>query len=79
MEAKGAAALRTTVAEAELLKGECPAVVEALEAALRRLELVEEDERAAAKARHMAELDCKFEVMQMEQAAAESSGGAGSS
>ena len=48
-------------------------MAEALTAALGRLKLAEEDERAAAKAWRMAELDEKFEVMQMEQAAGQSS------
>ena len=43
------------------MKGDFTATMaEALTAALGRLKLAEEDERAAAKARHMAELDEKF-------------------
>ena len=63
---------------AKPLADEFPAVAEALWAAVERLRLAEEDERAAAKAQHMAEMEDKFEEMQMEQAAGEG-GGAGSS
>ena len=63
---------------AKPLADEFPAVAEALGAAVERLRLAEEDERAAAKAQHMAELEDKFEEMQMEQAAGEN-GAAGSS
>ena len=54
-------------------------MAEASAAALGRLGRAEEDERAAAKAQHMAELADSFEVMQMEHAAGESSRAAGSS
>ena len=41
---------------------------------MERLRLAEEDERAAAKAQHIAEMEDKFKEMQMEQAAAEGGG-----
>ena len=41
---------------------------------MERLRLAEEDERAAAKAQHIAEMEDKFKAMQMEQAAAEGGG-----
>ena len=40
-----------------------------MEAAGERLRLMESEERAAAKVQHIAELEDKFEQMQMEQVA----------
>ena len=54
-------------------------MAEAWEAAVERLRLAEEEERATAKAQHIAELEDKFEEIQIEQAAGQSSGAGSSS
>ena len=77
MEAEGAAALRAAMAAAEPLRGAFAAVAEALEAAVERLRLAEEEERAAAKAQHIAGYEEEVLAMQVERAMAD--GGAGSS
>jgi len=82
MEAEGAAALRAAVNAAEPLKGEFPAVAEALEATVERLQLADEEEKAVAEARRIPGPDDMIEATQVEQASAEGSrtdGGAGPS